>query len=191
MNRLGPERRAMVLSALVEGSNVNATARMCGVSKITVLRLLADAGSLAAEYHDLTVRKLQTRGVEVDELWSSVGCKAKARKRGAQGHGDAWVWVALDSDTKLCISYLVGDRGADSANAFMKDVASRLVHRVQLTSDGHGVCPEAVERAFGPEVDYSQLIKQYQAERAGEARHSPPRCTGCVRRAIVGNPDPS
>lgn len=190
MRKLSTERRAMVLSALCEGSSVNATARMCGVSKITVLRLLADAGSLAAEYHDLTVNALDTERVEVDEAWSFVGGKELAKARGADVHGDAWVWVGMDADSKLVISYRVGDRDAENARAFMGDLASRLSRRVQLTSDGLSAYPEAVEAAFGGEVDYAQLIKEYQSDREGEVRYSPPKCTGCKRRPRQGSPTP-
>lgn len=135
------------------------------------------------------MRGLPTERIEVDELWSFVGCKERTKKLGGQGHGDAWVWGAIDADHKLAVGYLVGDRDAKNARDFMKDVASRLTRRVQLTSDGHGVYPQAAEAAFGGKVD-SQLIKEYEAERACEARHSPPRCTGCTRRAVQGNPDP-
>lgn len=190
MKKLAPETRALILSALTDGMGVNATARLAGVSKLTVLRLLADAGTLALDYHDLMVRKLPTARVEVDELWSFVGGKEKTKAAGSAVHGDAWVWVAIDSDHKLAISYHVGDRDLENATVFMKDVASRLTRRVQLTSDGHSAYPQAVEAAFGGNVDYAQLIKEYATDRAGEARYSPPKCTGCTERTISGNPDP-
>ncbi|WP_145446575.1 hypothetical protein [Mucisphaera calidilacus] len=127
----------MILTALCEGNSVSATARMTGASKVTVLRLLADAGTLAAQYHDLYVRDIEPSSIQVDELWSFVGCKERTKAtKGGKGHGDAWVWVAIDSDTKLVISYLVADRSGLAARMFMDDVADRVVGRVQLTSDG-------------------------------------------------------
>lgn len=190
MNKLTPERRAAILSALVEGASINATARMTGCSKITVLRLLADVGSFCADYHDLTVRKLMSARVQVDELWSFCGCKAKAKAAGAQGHGDVWTWVAMDADSKLCVSYLVGNRDGEHASAFIADVADRLARRVQLTSDGHKPYLAAVEAAFGGAVDYAQLVKHYAADRMGEARYSPAKCIGCTEETVTGNPDP-
>ncbi len=191
MRKLSTEKRAMLLSALVEGNSINATARMCSCSKITVLRLLADVGSLCAEYHDMAVHSLKTRRVECDELWSFCGCKAKAKRRGAQGHGDVWRWVALDAESKLAISYLVSDRSAGAATTIMLDLAARIENRIQLTTDGHRAYVEAVEAAFGGAVDYAMLVKHYEGERPDEARYSPPQCTGCTRKWMQGSPDPS
>jgi hypothetical protein len=189
MRKLSAEQRSMVLSALVEGSSVNATARMCGVSKITVLRLLSDAASLCADYHDLMVRGLQTQRAQADELWSYCGCKAKTKKAGGMGHGDTWTWVLLDSDSKLCVSCLVADRGAESAKVFMEDAAGRIASRIQLTTDGHGAYIDAVDAAFAGEIDYSMLIKHFAEVRPGEARYSPARCTGTTRKTVTGRPD--
>lgn len=145
----------MILRALVEGNSINSTARLCSVSKLTVLRLLADVGSLCRDYHDMMVRGLSSERVQVDEIWSYVGCKENAKKHGSVGYGDAWVWIAIDADPKLCISYLLGTRKAECAHEFMHDVADRLANRVQLTSDGWGVYLEAVETAFNADIDYS------------------------------------
>lgn len=166
---------------------------MTGVAKNTVLKLLRDIGKVCAAYHDEKVRNLSTKRVECDEVWSF--CYAKRKnvpedKRGQFGLGDVWTWTALDSDSKLIISYLVGLRDAGYAFEFMTDIATRLANRVQLTTDGHKAYLEAVEGAFGADIDYAMLQKIYGAERAGEARYSPARCIGTRRAHITGNPDP-
>lgn len=192
MRKLATDKRTAVLSALVEGTSVNATARICGVSKLTILRLLADVGSLCRNYHDLVVRGLTSKRVQCDEIWSFVGCKQKNREEGKQGHGDAWTWVAMDADSKLVISYLVGDRGAGCANEFMLDVAGRLNTRVQLTTDGHKVYLDAVENAFGFFVDYAMLIKLYGPEggkSTPERKYSPGKCNGARKQRQLGIPD--
>jgi len=192
MRKLSTDKRSMVLNALIEGSSVNATARMCKVSKLTVLRLLADVGSLCRDFHDVAVRDLRSKRIQVDEIWSFVGCKEKAKKAGADGHGDAWVWIAIDADSKLVVSFLLGGRDAFYAQQFMADVADRLATRVQLTSDGHGAYLEAVEGAFGFDVDYAQLVKTYgspNAERGSEAKYSPPKINGAKKHPVIGLPE--
>src|ERR1700689_4689852 len=151
MNRLNTTRRAQVIAALVEGNSINATCRMLGVGKHTVLRLLEDAGRACAAFHDEYVRGVRTRRVQCDEIWAFVGAKMKntSEEKMAQGWGDVWTWTALDADTKLMVSYLVGQRGPKWANAFMEDVASRIDSRIQITTDGHKAYAEAVEGAFG------------------------------------------
>lgn len=193
MKILKAEQRVKVLSALVEGVGINATCRMTGVAKNTVLKLLRDIGPVCSAYHDARVRNLTSKRVECDEVWSFCYAKQKnvpEEKRGEFGYGDVWTWTALDSDSKLIISYLVGLRDAGYAYEFMQDVASRLSNRVQLTTDGHKPYLEAVEGAFGIDVDYAMLQKIYGAERAGEARYSPAKCIGTKRAAITGNPNP-
>lgn len=179
----------MILSALVEGMSVNATARMVGCSKITVLRLLADAGTICAEHHDDVVRGVEAEQIEADELWSFCGCKAKAKKKGAQGHGDAWVWVAMDADTKLVVSYLVGDRDSAHAEALMYDLASRVEGHPQVNTDALSSYRWAIFSAFEGRASHAQVIKQYAKPRDEDGRYSPPKCTGCKRRAANGNPD--
>jgi len=191
VRKLSTEKRAAIIGALVEGNSINATSRMLKVSKITILRLLADVGTFCAEYHDLMVRDLATKRVQMDEIWSFCGCKDKARDLGAGGFGSVWTWIALDADSKLCISYLVGVRGPECAATFVDDTADRLADRVQLTSDGYKVYAEAVEKAFGGQVDFAQLIKIYGAERETEARYSPAVCKGCKSEPKSGNPDPA
>lgn len=190
MRKLTTEKRAAILSALVEGNSVNATARMCGVSKITVLRLLADAGQFCADYHDVYVRGLASKRVQLDEMWAFCGCKDKAKQAGAMGYGSVWTWIGMDADTKLCVSYLIGDRGAACAEVFTKDVASRLESRIQLTTDGHSVYADAVDSAFHGQVDYAMLIKVFGKVGVEEQRrYSPAECKGCKKQTMSGNPD--
>jgi IS1 family transposase len=186
-------RPAADRDALVEGNSVRATCRMTGAAKGTVLKLLRDLGCAAREYQDRTLRNLPCKRIQCDEIWSF--CYAKAKnvpkdKRGQFGYGDVWTWTAICADTKLVASWCVGNRGADTAHAFMHDLAERLRDRVQLTSDGHGAYLEAINSAFGTEIDYAQLVKLYGVEPVGPARYSPPKCTGCRRRRVKGDPDP-
>ncbi len=190
MRKLSTEKRAAILGALVEGNSINSTARMVGASKITVLRLLADVGTFCAEYHNVFVRGLQSKRVQLDEIWSFCGCKDKAKNNGSDGFGSVWTWTAIDADSKLCISYLVGLRDTDYATAFVKDVAERIDTRIQLTSDGHKPYLEAVEAAFQGNVDYAMLIKVYGAEKKEEKRYSPAVCQGCKSNDKAGSPDP-
>ena len=142
MNRLSTPKRTQVVAALVDGASVNATCRMTGVAKHTVLKLLKDLGCAAASYHNQNVRNLRCRRIQADEIWAFVGAKMKNASEAKvvnQGWGDIWTWTAIDADTKLIVSYMLGQRGAETANAFMQDVASRIKTRIQLTTDGHRV----------------------------------------------------
>jgi IS1 family transposase len=190
MRKLSQEKRVAVLSALVEGNSINATSRMCAVSKITVLRLLADAGQFCADYHDVYVRGLESKRAQADEIWSFCGCKDKAKKAGANGHGSVWTWVCIDADSKICISYLVGGRGADHAYAFAEDIADRLNGRIQLTTDAYGHYADAVESAFGGKIDYAQVVKVFGKMGSEEQRrYSPPECVGCRKEVKAGEPN--
>jgi IS1 family transposase len=193
MNRLATDKRIAVIAALVEGTSVNATCRMTGVAKHTVLKLLKDLGCAAASYHDDHVRNLRVRRVQCDEIWAFVYAKQKnvTLEQMQQGAGDVWTWTAIDADSKLIISYTLGDRGAGTANVFMRDVASRISNRIQLTTDGHRVYAEAVEDAFGADIDYAMLVKIYGASNdSPESRYSPATCIGCRTGVLAGNPDP-
>ena len=193
MNCLSIDKRTRVISALAEGSSINATCRMTGVAKHTVLKLLKDLGCVCAEYHNRIVRNLKVRRVQCDEIWAFVYAKQKnvTEEQMAKGAGDCWTWTAIDADTKLIISYCLGDRGIKTANFFMNDLASRISNRVQLTTDGHRVYVDAVEDAFGADIDYSMLIKVYGAPSdMGESRYSPATCIGCRTATISGDPDP-
>lgn len=171
-------------------------ARVVGVSFNTVDKLLQDAGTACATFHDVAVRNVRARRVQSDEIWSFCYAKAKnvpAAKKAPAHAGDVWTWTALDADSKLIVSWLVGGRDAEYANEFMLDVASRLANRVQLTTDGHGAYLDAVEGAFGADVDFAQLVKLYgavQTTGTAEARYSPPKCVGARKERFAGRPDP-
>ena len=192
MNQLNTNRRCQIIAALIEGNSINATCRMLGVGKHTVLRLLEDAGCACAAYHDANVRNLRVGRAQCDEVWSFVYAKQKnvTMEQMEAGAGDCWTWTAIDADSKLIISYMLGDRGAMTAQAFMQDVASRISNRIQLTTDGHRVYAEAVENAFGSEIDYAMLVKIYGASNDGESRYSPATCVGCRTGVLSGKPDP-
>lgn len=193
MNRLSISNRSQVVHALVEGASINATCRMTGVAKHTVLKLLKEIGCACAAYHNKHVRNLRVRRVQADEIWSFVYGKDKnlTLEQVQSGLGSVWTWKAIDADTKLVISYTIGDRGADTAKAFIQDVASRVTNRIQLTTDGHRVYAEAVEDAFGADIDYAMLVKLYGASNDNpESRYSPATCIGCRTGVLAGNPDP-
>jgi len=192
MNKLNTSERVQIIRCLVEGNSINSTVRITGRSKHTILNLLVDIGTACAEYHDENVRGMTCKRLQVDELWGFCHCKQKnvpAERKGDPTIGDVWTWTAVDADTKLIVGYLVGGRDGGYAKEFMSDVASRLINRVQLTSDGHKAYLEAVENAFGGDVDYAQLVKIYGAVRAGEARYSPPVCLAAERHEITGEPE--
>jgi IS1 family transposase len=193
-NALSTEKRVSIVSALVEGVSVRATARMVGVSKDTVMKLGVEMGEACARYQDETLRELTCKRLQVDEIWSFVYSKAKnilQDRLGEFGVGDVWTFSAIDADTKLIPSFLIASRDAESATEFMQDLASRLVNRVQLTTDGHKMYLSATEEAFHGTVDFAQLVKMYGADAAeGEKRYSPAVCIGCERTAVTGQPDP-
>lgn len=193
MNCLAIDRRIQVIAALVEGNSINATVRMTGVAKHTILKLLKDMGCAAAAYHDAHVRNLRVRRVQADEIWAFVYGKDKnlTLEQVQAGAGSVWTWTALDADTKLIISYALGDRGAETAKAFVQDLASRISNRIQLTTDGHRMYADAVEEAFGADIDYAMLVKIYGASNDNpESRYSPATCIGCRTGVLAGDPDP-
>src|SRR6202046_259623 len=192
MNRLSIADRAQILGMLVEGNSRRSCARMADVSVITVMKLLVDLGAACEKFHDDRVRDLRVRRLQADEIWCFIGAKAKnvTLEKKAIGWGDVWTWTGLDADTKLCVSYLVGGRSADWAIDFMKDAASRIRGRVQITTDGHKAYLEAVEEAFGADVDYAQLQKIYGAPAENDTRYSPATCIGCEMKTVSGDPDP-
>jgi IS1 family transposase len=192
MNRLSNDDRAKILHLLCEGMSIRAITRLTGASKNTVAKLLIDAGNACAAYHDANVRDMKATRVQVDEIWSFTYAKQKnvATAKGApESAGDTWTWTAIDADSKMILSYLVGGRDSEYAMEFMEDLASRLTHRVQLTSDGHRAYLEAVEGAFGCDVDYAQLVKIYGPTVTAPGRYSPADCTGIRKRRVEGNPD--
>jgi IS1 family transposase len=192
MNNLDTKIRAQILTLLVEGMSINATCRATGAAKNTVLKLLADAGKACAKYHDENVRSLNSKRVQCDEIWSFCYAKQKnvaPEKQGELGYGDVYTWTALDADSKLMISYLVGKRDGGYAHEFMIDVANRLNNRVQMTTDGHKPYLEAIETAFGSEIDYAMLIKLYGAPNGGAGRYSPAECKGTIIGTVQGCPE--
>ena len=192
MNRLSIDRRVRVVAALVEGNGINATARMTGVSKPTILKLLADLGTACALYQDRTLRNLASRRIQCDEIWQFCYAKQKnvpTAKNAPDVAGDVWTWVALDADTKLVPSWLVAGRDIGSAYTFMHDLADRLTSRVQLTTDGYRVYLEAVESAFYTGIDYAMLHKIYGTS-DHERTYSPAPCLGINVKTISGHPDP-
>lgn len=192
MNKLNNERRAQVVAALVEGNSINATVRMTGVAKNTILKLLADLGTACANFQDAMFRNLTCKRLQADEIWSFCHAKAKnvpEEKRGVLGYGDLWTWVAIDADTKLVPCWHIGRRDGLAAYEFITDLASRLAHRVQLTTDGHKPYLEAVEGAFGCDIDYATLTKIYGKPQE-EIRYSPPQILDIKCATVSGNPDP-
>lgn len=192
MNKLPLQTRSQILNMLCEGSSIRAISRITGASTTTVLKLLVDAGLACARFHDANVRGVKSKRVQCDEIWSFCYAKAKnvpTAKAAPEDAGDVWTWTALDSDSKLIVSYLVGDRDAEHAMEFMDDLRQRLATRVQLTTDGHKAYLQSVEEAFGTEVDYAMLVKMYGEGPKTEARYSPAVCTGARKEAIMGHPD--
>ncbi len=168
---------------------MRATSRVVGCSINTVTKLLVDAGNACAEFHDKTVRELKSRRIQCDEIWSFCYAKQKNVPEHKQGEaGDVWTWTALDADSKVICSWLVGDRSAETAMLFMNDLASRLASRVQLTTDGHKAYLEAVEGAFGADIDYAMLVKMYGSSVEAEKRYSPPVIVACAPTIITGDP---
>jgi IS1 family transposase len=192
MNRLPAVKRKAILGMLVEGSSLRATSRICDVSINTVTKLLVEVGSASADYQDRTLRNLRCRRIQCDEIWAFVYAKEKnvpSDKKGQFGYGDVWTWTAIDAETKIVPSFMVGNRDGQTAKIFIDDLASRLANRVQLTTDGHRAYLEAVESAFGSQIDYAMLNKIY-ASSQDQTRYSPAECVGCERKPITGNPAP-
>lgn len=193
MNRLSREQQTQVVAALVEGNSINSIVRMTGVSKVTILKLLAALGDACWNWHDEHVRGLKCKRVQCDEIWQF--CYAKEKnvpkdKRGQFGYGDTWTWVAIDADTKLNISFLVANRDTQSAHMFMQDVAHRIDSRIQITTDGLRSYLIAVNGAFGLDVDFATLHKLYGSPAEAEKKYSPAVCIGTKRAVISGRPDP-
>jgi IS1 family transposase len=194
MNKLPVAQRAKMLEMLCEGASMRSVSRLTDTSINTVSKLLVDAGRFCAGFHDANVRGVKAKRVQVDEIWSFTGAKQKnvaTMKAPVDGAGDTWTWTAIEADTKLLVGHFVGSRDGECAQWFMDDLASRLATRVQLTSDGHKAYLEAVEGAFGADVDYAMLIKHYGASpESAKGRYSPAECTGIKKQRIEGAPDP-
>ena len=195
MNVLTTKDRAQILTLLVEGMAINAVCRVTGVSKNTVLKLLVYVGGACLDYQDRVMRNLPCKKVQCDEIWAFVGMKQKnvpEELRGILGLGDVYTWLGIDADTKLIPCWHVGNRGAESAYDFIHDLAGRMAHRIQLTTDGHNAYIQAVEDAFGADIDYAMLVKMYGTlgqSKDDARRYSPAECTGIQKRRITGNPN--
>lgn len=192
MNRLSIQERKQIVALLVEGNGINAITRITDVAKNTVLKLLAELGEACESYHDEHVRGVHSKHVQADEIWSFCHAKKKnvpAERRGQFGYGDVWTWTAIDADSKLIVSWLVGRREAQDAYAFMKDVASRLANPIQLTTDGFHCYLNAVDAAFPHGIDYAMLVKMYGTDPESERRYSPSICWSAESKIIRGNPE--
>jgi len=195
MNKTNHAKRTQILRCLVDGNSIRATARICDCAINTVVKLALEAGRACADYQDRVFNDLTCQRLQCDEIWSFVYAKDKnapASMKAEGKAGDVWTWTAIDADTKLVPCWHIGSRGADAALIFMTDLARRLRSRVQLTTDGHIVYMQAIEQAFGGEIDYAMLVKQYgpSPDRKTEARYSPPVCTGAKKSRRIGNPNP-
>jgi IS1 family transposase len=195
MNKLPAAKRAQILSMLCEGSSMRSVSRLADVSINTVTKLLVDAGLVCAAFHDENVRGLKSKRVQADEIWAFCGAKAKnvTPEQKAAGWGDVWTWTALDADSKMLVSYLVGSRGPVNCYGFMRDVASRLANPVQLTTDGLYFYVDAVDAAFGIDIDYAIIQKHYTggyADKSAASRYSPAKFASATKEVIRGNPNP-
>ena len=193
MNSLDNKQRIRVVAALVEGNSIRSTSRMTGVAQNTIFKLLADLGIACAEYQDKAFRNLTCKKIQCDEIWSFVGAKAKNvpdDRKDEFGYGDVWTWVSMDAQTKLVPCWLVGPRNTEAAMEFIHDLAGRLSNKVQMTTDGHKPYLEAVESAFGGEIDYAQLVKIYGAtpNKQDQIKYSPADCIGAKKIVVTGNP---
>lgn len=194
MNRLDTATRAQVIRCLAEGNSIRSTVRITGVAKNTIVKMLLEVAEVCRAFQDAALRNLNCKRIQLDEIWSFIGSKEKntSPEKKAVGNGDVWTWTAIDADSKLIVSWLVGNRDAVCATEFVTDVASRLKNRVQITSDGHRSYLIAVEAAFGSDVDFAQLIKIYgkpALEKDSEARYSPPQCIGIKMEVVTGEPN--
>jgi IS1 family transposase len=194
MNKLPSAKRVQVLGMMLEGMSIRAIVRLTSVSKTTILKLLEDCGEAFSEYQDTAFRNLTCKRLQVDEIWAFNHCKqrnVRTAKAAPPQAGDIWTWTAIDADTKLIPSWLVGSRDAYAAQAFIGDLAGRLANRVQLTSDGHGPYLAAVEESFGAAIDFAQLVKIYGTPEGSIGRYSPGECVGAEKRPVTGRPDPA
>jgi len=195
MNKLTTEKRVQILQMLCEGSSMRSISRIVDVSINTVTKLLVDTGTACSEYQDQTFKNLNCKRIQCDEIWSFCGMKEKnvpEDKKGQLGCGDVYTWTAICADSKLIPSWYVGKRDYQSGRYFIQDLADRLANRVQLTTDGLNVYLQAVEDAFGKDIDFAQLIKLYgnEGEEGTKGKYSPAQCTGEIKERVQGNPDP-
>lgn len=193
MNKLPLAKRAQIIGMMVEGMSIRSIVRMTGASKNTIAKLIVEAGTAFAEYQDQAMHNLPCKRVQIDEIWSFVGAKEKnaSPEQKAKGFGDIWTWTAICADTKLIPSFYVGERDGEAAMHFIDDLSRRMAHRIQLSSDGHKAYLDAVEGAFGGDIDYAMIVKMYgTAPESAKVRYSPAECTGIRKTKVTGNPDP-
>ena len=193
MNRLSMEERVRVVRCLVDGNSMRATARITGVARNTIDKLLVELGAACSKYQDEALRDLTCKRIQVDEIWAFCYCKQKqvtADIAESKVAGDVWAWAAIDADTKLIPCWTVGKRDPETAEAFVSDLAARLLDRVPLTSDGLASYFKAIVRYFGEDVDYARLVKIYGNDPEGHKRYSPAECMGCKKDSMIGEPDP-
>jgi IS1 family transposase len=194
MNRLSTEKRAEILGMMVEGNSLRATSRMARVSINTVSKLLVDVGAACTAYQDEVLRDLPCKTIQADEIWSFVYAKEKNVPEDRQGDptvGDVWTWVAICADSKLAVSWLVGERNGADCWTFIQDLQQRVRNRIQLSTDGFVAYRGVVGLIFKGDIDWATLTKHYRTERLGEARYSPPVCTGTTITKRLGSPDPA
>src|ERR1017187_10123329 len=194
MNKLSMDKKVAVITALVEGCSVRSTSRLTGVAKGTIIRLLEEVGTACAAFQDVALRNIKAERIQIDEIWSFVGCEQKnvtVEKIEVGICGDTWTFAAIEAQSKLVISWLVGRRDAGCATEFLQDIASRLANRVQLTTDGHKMYLNAVVDAFADDIDYAQLVKVFGNDPEGQKRYSPAQCLGTKKEALIGSPDPT
>ena len=193
MNKLDTIKRAQIVAALVEGNSIRATVRMTGVAKNTIAKLLVELGTACSDYMNKNLVNLPCKRIQADEIWSFFYAKEKnvtAEITAKNPHaGDVWTWVAIDADTKLICSWMVGQRDPGTAYEFMNDLSSRLANRLQLTTDGLKMYLTAVDASFGSHIDYAMLVKVYGTDVEGQKRYSPAQCIGCETKVVVGNPN--
>ena len=191
MNRTPLARRTQIINCLVEGNSIRSTERMTDTHRDTVMRLMVEVGTGCAALANEQMRNLDCRRIQCDEIWTFCRMKQARIPRFTDRTkvGDQWTFVAIDPDTKLIPAYRVGKRTRETAVAFMTDLSERLSNRVQISSDSLRTYVDAVERAFGADVDYGQIVKFYDAEPIGPGRYAPPRVTGVERTVIAGSPD--
>jgi IS1 family transposase len=192
MNKLSIERQVQVIKVLCEGNSIRSTARITNSAVNTVVKLLKEVGNACLKYQDEVMHDLSCKKLQCDEIWSFVYAKAKnvpEEYSGKFGYGDVWTFTAIDADTKIVPAWFVGLRNVECAYAFVNDLKSRLANKVQLTTDGHGMYLEAIERSFGADIDYAMLVKLYGQDPEAERRYSPAKCIGTDKRIIQGKPD--
>ncbi|MBI4595084.1 MAG: DDE-type integrase/transposase/recombinase [Candidatus Tectomicrobia bacterium] len=192
MNKLNLEKQAQIIRVLCEGNSIRSTARITDTAINTVVKLLREVGAACLDYQDKAMHNIPSKKLQCDEIWSFVYSKAKnvpEEHAGQFGYGDVWTFTAIDADTKIIPCWLVGQRNLETATEFINDLKERLSNRVQLTTDGHRMYLEAVERAFGADIDFAQLVKLYGPEPEGQKRYSPSECLGAEKHVIQGKPD--